>query len=265
VPASFVLAGAHRGRRRRAPGGVGDYLVHGAGGARGRGRGGGGAVLRVRQAYGAARVVDPLFDAIARSGEQDLQAARVLLPDLALELLAFQVVAEALGDLSAELVLFVSNVARTGEPGPGLPSMLSVTSRSEPPPLVLSSPTVVSSVFAVCSVVCPLVACSSAPSSCASSPPPQPAARTAVARSATSKAPIFEPTVLTTSEDRRTAVVVCTGASFPIAKDSYIDPNISSTCGRTGSFGGDASDDSMLHQGMASQSLPVCPWRLPAS
>jgi hypothetical protein len=63
-----------------------------------------------------------LLDAVSGASKENLQAtgASALFPDLTLELLAFKVVGKAIGDLSAEFVLFIPNAAHAGELCPGI-------------------------------------------------------------------------------------------------------------------------------------------------
>ena len=106
--ASLLLPRTRLGRARL------DYLIYGVG--RGRRRD---AVPRVSQVYRAPRGAGLLHGAVVPGEEGDRQptGARALVLDLALDPLASQVVDEALGNLSAEVVLLAPDPALAGELG----------------------------------------------------------------------------------------------------------------------------------------------------
>src|SRR5215218_3801346 len=102
-------------------------------------------------------------------------------------------------------------------PVPASPSRLSVISRSEPPPSVLSLLFLVASMRASWSVVV-----SSAEPLCVSSLPPQPAAKTTEASRAMSKALMFGPALFLLLEGWRVSSAACNTASFRTA--GKVDP-----------------------------------------
>ena len=77
-------------------------------------------MARIAELYGRVRGVGLLDGVDPIPGKNRPQAAgpHALLPDLAIEVPAVQLVGEALGDPSAEVVLFVPDGARSGELGP---------------------------------------------------------------------------------------------------------------------------------------------------